>query len=148
MLRLYGIVCGFLCCIVSMWAAPKEDSPELQIKNDKNCAPIASCRADICIYACDVDNIGFNRYIMESHNLEQAYATWLMLTQIEGLLPELPKEAHAYMQDSLTITYTWKNAQTLAITFHEKEVLVGELTLAQVGKLIVIDDKLHCVGNL
>lgn len=105
------------------------------------------CKNGICIYICDINDIRFNRYIIESNELESAYATWLELTKMEYLLQTLPNENYEYTNEQTIIKYTWHNKDRLEITLHEKGNLVGNLNLYKSNQYIIIDDKLHSIIN-
>ncbi|WP_104718276.1 hypothetical protein [Helicobacter trogontum] len=108
---------------------------------------IEQCKNGICIYICDINDIRFNRYIIESSELESAYATWLELTKMEYLLQTLPNENYEYTNEQTIIKYTWHNKDRLEITLHEKGNLVGNLNLYKSNQYIIIDDKLHSIIN-
>lgn len=105
------------------------------------------CKGGICIYICNISDIDFNRYIIESSEIEYAYATWLELTKMEYLPQTLPNENYEYTDEQTTIKYTWKTKDRLEIGFYERENLVGSLHIYKSDKFIVIDDGLHSIIN-
>lgn len=134
--------------ITPLLSAPKKDNIKKEnVLQDSNCTLIETCKAGICIYACNINGIDFNRYIMESMDFEKAYATWLELTNTNDLPLELPKENTAYKNELTTIKFTWHNKQTFDISLYESEVLIGSLQIYNNGKYTIIDDKLNCIMN-
>lgn len=114
--------------------------------NNLVCA-MEQCKGGICIYICNISNIDFNRYIVESSDIEVAYATWLELTKTDFLLQILPNENYEYTDGQTTIKYEWYNKNRLEINFYEKENLVGSLNIYRSDKSTVIDDGLHTIIN-
>lgn len=105
------------------------------------------CKGGICIYICNISDIDFNRYIIESSEIEYAYAAWLELTKMEYLPQALPNENYEYTDEQTTIKYAWKTKDRLEIGFYERENLVGSLHIYKSDKFIVIDDGLHSIIN-
>lgn len=126
-------------------AATKDNKLATDSKN-LACA-MEQCRGGICIYICNISDIDFNRYIIESSEIESAYATWLELTKMDYLPQALPNENYEYTDEQTIIKYTWKTKDRLEISFYERENLVGSLHIHKSGKSIVIDDGLHSIIN-
>lgn len=123
------------------------EQKQADVLQDSNCTIIDTCKADICIYICNIDGIDFNRYVMESMDFKKAYATWLELTKTRDLPLDLPKENTTYKDGLTTIKLTWSDKHSFDISLYEKEELIGKLKIYNSGKHTIIDDKLHYIMN-
>lgn len=143
----FALIIIFAIITPLLSASKKDNIKKENILQDSNCTLIETCKAGICIYACNINDIDFNRYIMESMDFEIAYATWLELTNVNDLPLTLPKENETYKDEPTTIKFTWHNKQAFDISLYEREVLIGSLQIYNIGKYTIIDDKLHCIMN-